>query len=152
MARGSYPYRVLIVDDNPDHVVLIEVVFAHLDANARVTVTWSAEEAIAHLEASSEGASDGTSGLPDVIVLDINMPGIGGLGFLDWYHEQTQFGDIPVVVFTSAGDPTLARRCFSLGAREFKEKPSDFTELVPVVQRVLARWHPPQAEISEGSS
>ncbi len=131
---GIQPYRVLVVEDNPDHVLLIEVVFAQLDANASMSVTWSAEEAIAHLEGPE---------LPDVIVLDINMPGIGGLGFLEWHSRRHDpIGHIPVVVFTSAGDPGLAQKCFALGAREFQEKSSDFAELLPVVQRVLDRWRP----------
>jgi len=78
------PYHVLIVDDDPDHVVLVEVVFAHLDANSRVSVTWSAEEAIARLEERLPFAAHGHGELPDVIVLDMNMPGIGGRGFLAW--------------------------------------------------------------------
>ena len=135
MVPGSRPYRVLVVDDNTDHATLVEIVFAHLDANARLTVAWSAEEAIRLL------AGPRTE-LPDVIVLDINMPGMGGVGFLEWYQNRTGIGHIPVVVFTSDGDPKLAKRCFTLGARDFKEKPADFRELVPVVQRVLDRWHP----------
>ncbi len=77
-----------------------------------------------------------------MIVLDILMPGIGGLGFLEWFASQPELADLPVVVFTSSEDPDLARQCFALGAREFTIKPSDFTELVTVVQRVLDRCLP----------
>lgn len=141
MAIGARPYDVLIVDDNPDHVMLVEIVFAHVDANARIQVSSSAEEAIAVLE-RPEGDPDEHPRRPDVIVLDMNMPGMGGLGFLEWYALRTEHQDIPVVVFTSSGEAHLAERCFALGAREFKQKPVDFTELVPIVQRSLARWRP----------
>ena len=134
-------YRILMVDDNPDHAVLAEVVFGHMDANARVSVAWSAEEAIEALEGVRE-QSEGGDRLPDVIVLDINMPGMGGLGFMDWYSRQADLQQVPVVVFTSSGDPTLKKVCLALGARDFKQKPSDFTELVPVVQSVVGRWRP----------
>jgi len=142
MVSRSRPYRVLVVDDNTDHATLVEIVFAHLDANARLTVAWSAEEAISLLVGPGTVAQGPPIELPDVIVLDINMPGMGGMGFLEWYHNREGIGHIPVVVFTSDGDPNLAKQCFALGARDFKEKPSDFRELVPVVQRVLKRWHP----------
>lgn len=81
--------------------------------------------------------------LPDVIVLDINIPGIGGIGFLQWLEYQQGWPhDIPAIVSMSSDDPDLARRCYSLGAREFKEKPANFGELVELVGRVLRRWRP----------
>lgn len=141
MAIGARPYHVLIVDDNPDHVMLVEIVFAHKDANAKVQVSRSAEEAIAVLE-RPVGDPNEHPRRPDVIVLDMNMPGMGGLGFLEWYALRPQYQDIPVVVFTSSGEAHLTERCFALGAREFKEKPVDFTQLVPIVQRSLVRWRP----------
>ena len=142
------PYRVLIVEDDPTHVVLIQIVFAQLDANARINVTRSAEEAIAFFEGLWPDKDYGKARAPDVIIIDIGMPGIGGVGFLEWYATQPDLGSIPVVVFTSSSSPQLAARCFALGAREFKEKPTDFSELVPVVQRVLDHWEPGNAASS----
>jgi len=94
------------------------------------------------LTAGPSDDDDGPAPRPDVIILDMHMPGMGGLGFLEWYASQTEVQDIPVVVFTSMNDARLAEQCFSLGAREFKEKPVDFSELVPIVQRSLNRWLP----------
>ena len=131
------PYRVLVVEDNADHATLIEIVFSHLDPNARITVTKSGEEAIAFVAGDLPDA-DGSKP-PDVMVLDIDMPGLGGLRFLEWRRGQLDFGDIPVVVFTATREPDLAKRCFALGATEFLEKTSMFVELVPIVQRILAR-------------
>ena len=45
-----------------------------------------------------------------------------------------------MVVFTSSGDPQLVGQCLALGAREFKVKPTDYTELVEVVHRALDHW------------
>ena len=146
MAPGPQPHRVLIVEDDADHVTLLQIAFAQLDPHAHVSVTRSAEEAIAHLKGHWPDDEHGHSELPDVIVLDINMPGMGGLGFLKWYSKRHDpIAHIPVVVFTSAGDPGLAQKCFALGAREFKEKPADFAELMPIVHRVLARWKPAES-------
>ena len=133
MTANSTGYTVLVVEDNPDHVVLVEAVFAHKDPNADLQVAWSAEEAIEYLS--------GRAPVPAVIVLDINMPGIGGLGFLEWYGKQSRaMRDIPVVVFTSSANPQIARLCYAMGAREFKEKPADFRELVDIVHGVLDYW------------
>ena len=141
-------YRILVVEDDPGHVDLIRVLFARHDANARINVTTSAEEAIAYLQAPRPGIDVARSRLPDVIVLDINMPGMGGLGFLEWYSEHESLSRVPVVVFTSSEDPDLAAECFSRGAREFKQKPLDFPRLVAVVRRVLDHWRPEREQSS----
>ena len=143
MEGVGHRYRVLVVEDDPDDAFLIKAVFAHLDARAHITVTHTAEEAIAYLGGPWVGTDLGyTEKPPDVIVLDILMPGIGGFEFLGWFASQPQSAHVPVVVFTSSEDPVLADKCFALGAWEFKTKPSDFTELVTVVHRVLDRWLP----------
>lgn len=131
---------VLIIEDEEDHVLLIKAVFEHFEERAHITVANTAEEAIAQFEGPWAGGDRAQADLPDVIVLDIHMPGIGGMGFLEWYKERDLQEVLPVVVFTSVQDPDLADRCFALGAKEFKLKPTDFRELVPLVRRVLEEW------------
>ena len=83
----------------------------------------------------------GRNTLPDIIVLDVLMEGVGGLGFLEWFRGRHKI-DLPIVVFTSSENPELKRQCLALGAAAFKVKPTDFTELVDVVHGVLDRWNP----------
>ena len=140
MAEADKDYVVLVIEDDPDHALLVRAAFRRGAPTADVRIVRSAEEAIAYLRGPWVDTRPPT---PAVLVLDINMPGIGGLGFLDWYGRQAdEVADIPVVVFTSSDEPELARRCYAMGAREFKEKPDDFMELLDVVRRVLARWAP----------
>ena len=137
---GRNPYDILVIEDDTEHVDLIEAVFDHRDPMARINVMWSAEGAIAFLEGPWAGADLGRGNLPDVIILDINMPGVGGLGFLEWYAAQPDLARVPVVVFTAYATSQLRERCFALGAREFKEKPGGFGDLVDVVHRALEFW------------
>ncbi len=137
----STPYWVLVVEDDPTSALLIKAVFSHRDEKAHVQVARSAEEAIAHLTGPWGDADFGHNVLPDIIVLDILMEGVGGLGFLEWFRGRHKI-DLPIVVFTSSQDPDLKRQCLALGAAEFKVKPTDFSELVEVVHRVLDRWEP----------
>ena len=141
--RPDAEYSVLVVEDDPNHSLLISLAFAHGAPSAKVHLTQRAEEAITYLLDLKVASKPHEVTLPDVIVLDLTMPGIGGIGFLQWLaYQEAWASDIPVIVFTSSTDPALARRCFSLGAREFKEKPADFGELVELVGRVLRRWQP----------
>ncbi|MHB1194463.1 MAG: response regulator [Longimicrobiales bacterium] len=141
--RSDARYSVLVVEDDPNHSLLISTAFAHGAPGVTVHLTERAEQAISHLLALKAASGPHPTALPDVIVLDVAMPGIGGIGFLQWLEQEQEWArDIPVIVFTSSSDPGLAQRCFSLGAREFKEKPADFTELVELVGSVLQRWEP----------
>ena len=141
--RPDVPYSVLVVEDDPNHSLLISLAFRRGAPSTEIHLTERAEEAIKYLLGLKAAPASSQVALPDVVVLDISMPGIGGIGFLQWLEDQRDWAhDLPVIVFTSSSDPDLARRCYSLGAREFKEKPADFGELVELVGRVLRRWRP----------
>ena len=98
MSTGSTGYTVLVVEDNPDHTDLIEIAFTGLAPNVSIAPVWSAEEAIEYLRGQGPDTAYGRARLPAVIVLDINMPGIGGLGFLQWYGRQDRdiLTDVPI--------------------------------------------------------
>ncbi len=130
-------YSVLVVEDDPNHAALIKVAFVQHEGGARLNVVRSAEEAIAFLESPWPDKQFGSTGMPDVIVLDWQMPGMGGEGFLEWYYPQSRVADVPVVVYTTRCDQELSRQCFGLGATGFLAKPADFAELIPAVRRAL---------------
>ena len=144
MGAHTGPYSVLVVDDDPEHAMLIRALFSHHDPNALVRVTQSAELAIAFLAEPWPDAR-GISALPDIIVLDLEMPGMGGLGFLEWYAESTGVQDVPVLVLTGTGYPQIKKRCLELGARAYHEKTADLAELVDLVQGILGRRRQPLA-------
>lgn len=84
--------RAMIVEDNDEHRYLLA---AHLEkAGASVTSTSSAEEAIASYAAV----------MPDIIFIDLQMPGMSGFEFVAWLHEQGY--PRPCVVTTSVLDPS----------------------------------------------
>lgn len=138
-------YRVLVVEDDANHRLLISMAFQNGNPLARVTHTVRADEAVAYLMEARARLAEGRPGAaaPDVIVLDINMPGISGLGLLKWAASQPDWiRTVPIIVFSSSDDLDLAVTCMALGAKEFVEKPLDFGELVDVTNRVLADWKP----------
>ena len=137
----SARYWVLVVEDDPTDALLIKAVFSHRDDKAHVQVARSAEAAMAILTGPWGDDDFGHDVLPDIIVLDILMEGVGGVGFLKWFRGRHKI-DLPILVFTSSQDPELKRQCIALGAAEFKVKPTDFSELVDVVHGVLDQWEP----------
>lgn len=129
-------YTVLLVEDDPSHAILAHAAFTYVDPSVQLQSCRTAEEAIAYLRGRWPDTDWGRSRLPDVIVLDLEMPGMGGMGFLEWYAENPQFGRIPVVVLTGTG-PERNERCMQLGAKAYLEKSANFVTLVNLVSRYV---------------
>lgn len=87
-------------------------------------------------------ASGGTEALaliaerrPDLVILDMDMPGLSGLETLEAYHRVDPL--LPTLVLTGAQDPEIAWRALSLGAHAYITKPFDAAVLLDEVRSVL---------------
>jgi len=79
---------------------------------------------------------------PDVIVLDLNLPGLDGYGVLSQLRSRPATADIPVVVLTAKGDEDNEVRVFELGADDFLQKPFRARALAARLEAVLGRRRP----------
>lgn len=93
-----------------------------------------------------ETAVDGQEGLrkvannrPDLILLDLRMPKLGGFEFLKIIKSQPNTKDIPVVVISAWANSASQEEVMSAGAAAFITKPYELDELISVVQKHLAR-------------
>lgn len=91
-------------------------------------------------------AADGVEALdqvdrvaPDIIVLDLNLPGLDGYGVLSHLRSRTATADVPVVVLTAKGDEDNEVRVFEMGADDFLSKPFRARALSARLQAVLQR-------------
>jgi two-component system, OmpR family, response regulator len=75
----------------------------------------------------------------DLVLLDMMMPGLGGLQVLRELRGARESVDLPVVMFTGRGDPLAAVEALSAGADDYVAKPFAFEVLAARVERVLAR-------------
>lgn len=66
---------------------------------------------------------------PDVIVLDVNMPGMNGIEVLSKIKENQETSAIPVIMFSTSSRPELISRALELGAIKYVSKPNDIAEL-----------------------
>jgi DNA-binding NtrC family response regulator len=116
--------RILLVDDEQDYV---EVLSARMAEDGFDTfVAFSGEEALEALEKNP----------PDVMVLDLRMPGLGGLDVLD--RVRRDHPQIQVVILTGHGGEAAEREARRRGAFDFLEKPADYVGLKAVVGRAWA--------------
>jgi len=76
---------------------------------------------------------------PDIIVLDLNLPGLDGYGVLSHLRSRTATAGIPVIVLTAKGDEDNEVRVFELGADDFLQKPFRARALTARLEAVLSR-------------
>ena len=79
---------------------------------------------------------------PDVVVLDLNLPGLDGYGVLAQLRSRPATADLPVIVLTAKGDEDNEVRVFELGADDFLQKPFRARALSARLEAVLGRRRP----------
>jgi CheY-like chemotaxis protein len=118
--------RLLVVDDEPDVALLLEMALRRQGYD--VTTAASGEEAIERAETD----------LPDCVLLDIMMPGIGGLEACRRLRESPRTRHMPVIMITGMSVLSPEKEVLATGADDWLPKPFDLTALGHMVNRVLA--------------
>lgn len=81
-----------------------------------------------------EAAWAGGESLPDLIVLDVNLPRHGGSEVLEQIRCVPALSSVPVIMFTSSSSPVDQQRATQLGANLYLQKPSDLDDLLAVAK------------------
>lgn len=123
-------YKVLIVDDDDDDFLLMQDAFHELKMEHHLEHKKDGSELIDYLKYLKERCL----ALPDLIILDINMPKIDGIKALTWLKNQKEFCHIPVIIYTTSSSIEQNRNCMQLGAQAFVSKCQEYSKLLCFVQ------------------
>jgi DNA-binding response OmpR family regulator len=135
----SAEQTVLIAEDDADEAFLLMEAFRQAKLDHRLVWVRSGQEVLDYLSGKRLYDEPRKNAMPDLMVLDLRMPGIGGDGVLKWLQGE-QGLKVPVVVLTSAMSEADEVRSRELGAKGYYVKPLDFNELVRLVRELDARW------------
>lgn len=119
------PARILAIDDEASIRFLLKEILK-LEGYDVITLA-SAEEALTYIE---------EQGLPHLAIVDINMPGMGGLAFCE---RVLQFVDLPIIILTVVDDEDTIVQSIEQFAEDYVVKPFRSREFIARVQRVLRR-------------
>ena len=125
----SQPISVLLVEDDPGDVVLIEEAFEHNKVRNRLKIVGDGVEAMEYLRA------DG-SARPDLVLLDLNLPRKDGREVLAEIKSDPALRSIPVVVLTTSKAEEDILRSYDLHANAYVTKPVDFNRFIEVVRQI----------------
>ena len=127
--------EILLVEDDPGDVLITREAFAEHKVRNRLTVCTDGAEALRRLR--REGTHSAAP-RPDIILLDLNLPGVDGRAVLEVIHADPTLNDIPVVVLTSSRAEEDFLRSHELRVDTYIAKPVDFAGLMHVVRRIEA--------------
>jgi CheY-like chemotaxis protein len=111
--------KVMLVEDDPDDQELFQAFLGNRSDISLLPMAGNGIELLAYLEEASE------TDLPDLIILDQNMPKMSGKQTLEALKAHARFGDIPTVIYSTYTDSNLILECQKLGARMVAMKPID---------------------------
>ncbi len=125
--------KVLLADDDADDREIFERVLGSKTNVKLVQSLENGKEVIDYLKgAPSE------SELPNLIILDQNMPKMNGTETLLKLRSLPEFSDIKVVIYSTYSDPRLKEKCREMGASMVLTKPSNMKEYESVIDEFLA--------------
>ena len=131
------PVEILLVEDNPGDVRLVEEALKDGRGNTRLNIVEDGIEAIAYLR-KEDGYGEVTR--PDLILLDLNLPRKDGREVLAEIKEDPSLRRIPVVVLTTSESETDIRNAYELYANCYITKPSGLEQFVEVMKSVQYLW------------
>lgn len=129
--------RILLVEDDPGDVALIEESFASIGARVTLQVVSAGDDALALLRGEAPYVD---APRPDMMMLDLNLPRMGGLEVLEEIRADPSLRSMPVLVFTSSAASRDISLSYFHGANCFITKPDDFARYRDVVGVIERFW------------
>jgi CheY-like chemotaxis protein len=127
MAETTARKRILVVDDEPQNIIVMRET---LKSDYTVIAATDGEKALSLAQSASP---------PDLIMLDIMMPGIDGYEVLRRLRADARTAGLPVVLVTAKGEVEDKMTGYALGSSDYITKPIDGSFVLSVVRRLLSK-------------
>ncbi len=132
--------EILLVEDNADDAELTLNAFKKARFTNHVQVVKDGEEALDYIFCKGRHSQRSKMEIPQVILLDLNLPKVSGLDVLRRLKEDKRTWQIPVVILTSSQDGSDFAECRRLGADNYILKPVDFQRLCKATPQLNLDW------------
>jgi len=129
--------NILLVEDNPADMRLVRE--AMLERHSTTALHWVADGDTA-LDYLRRRGAHAAAAAPDLVLLDLNLPGISGKEVLAEIKRDPQLGSIPVVVLTSSAARQDVLDAYRAHGNAYMVKPADYDDYLALVDRIQAYW------------
>ena len=131
---------ILLVEDNPDHVILTKKVLEDYKVANKVYVVGDGAEALDFIYHRGKYSDDRDAPRPGLILLDIKLPKVDGFEVLRQLKTDPEYSSIPIVVLTTSSRDEEVARGYAEGANSYVTKPVKFDEFAGKVRNIGLYW------------
>ena len=131
------PFRILMAEDNDDHAELMIDILSSQAPEVEIERCADGLCVLDHLREAKEGAE---RSIPDLILLDLDMPGLDGFGALSAIKQDPRLRRIPVVILTTSRARSDVVRALDNHANSYVCKSTDFESLEALLGEVRRYW------------
>ncbi len=129
-----------MVDDDPDDCMLVQDALAEIGVPHTLEFAENGEELFEYLERRGRFAARANGRLPDLILLDLQMPRKNGCESLKQLKAEPAWRRIPVVVLTTSTAAEDISRAYEMGVSSYVTKPTTYRTLVDAIRLITAYW------------
>jgi DNA-binding NtrC family response regulator len=122
--------NILLIDDDDDELEIFTAALEDLRISYNCSLARNAQQAMIMFDNS----------IPDLIFLDVNMPGKGGMKCLRDIRERDSLKKVPVIIYTTCHDEHGVKNAMTSGAAAYVRKPSSIKSLAGVLEQVLDHY------------
>jgi CheY-like chemotaxis protein len=133
-------FCILLVEDDENDIFFFQRAAREAAIHNHISIARDGAEAVEYLAGSHKFADRLQYPVPCLVILDLKMPRKTGLEVLHWLRTQSLFKTIPVIVFSSSGQPEDIERAYRLGANAFVIKPPSLEKRTEFAKLVKGFW------------
>jgi len=131
---------ILLVEDNPDHVILTKMVLEKHNVANKVHVAADGAEALDFMYHRGKYSNGNDSPRPGLILLDIKLPKIDGFEVLKQLKSDPEYKSIPIVMLTTSSRDEEVTKGYAEGANSYVTKPVKFSDFAETVKSIGLYW------------
>lgn len=135
MSDDGKPVTIVMIEDDEGHARLIEKNIRRAGVNNAIQPFRNGTDALVYLF-GQDGSGEVSSGRQLLILLDLNLPDMGGVDILEKVKGNVHTRRSPVVVLTTTDDSREIQRCYDLGANVYITKPVDYESFANAIRQL----------------